>query len=463
MSVALLGLGEAGTLYARGLVEAGETVTGFDPAGVPTPHGVDRRDSVAEAVGGADLVLGLTGARHARSVLEQALPHLRPGAVFAEMNSAAPQLKRELSDLVAQRAGVLFADVAVVGSVPEGGARTALVLAGTGAAAAAARFGALGAPVEVLDGPAGAAAQRKLLRSVFMKGLGAIIVEALAAGEAAGDGDWVREQVAAQLSGGTAWMDRLASGTVKHGLRRSHECDDAAAMLRDLGLTATMTAASADLHRGVARDEHRLEEELLRAYAEVPVANVGDAMGRSGVLAGRIRATWPGARVVGRALPVFCRKGENVGINLALDRARPGDVLVVDGQADADRALMGELLAEKALSAGVRGMVIDGAVRDVDVLQEMGFPVWAIGSSPAGPYKNGPGWVGRPVGVGGVVVNAGDLVVGDGDGVAVVPAAEAERVLAEAQRIQAHEERRRAELSQGRRTSLHQTAQAVRA
>ncbi len=370
------------------------------------------------------------------------------------MNSAAPELKRQLADLVAQRQDVLFADVAVVGSVPEGGARTALVVSGTGAAAAAESFSALGAPVDVLDAPAGAAAQRKLLRSVFMKGLGAIIVEALAAGEAADDLEWVREQVAGQLSGGTAWMDRLASGTVKHGLRRSHECVDAAAMLRDLGLVPTMTSASADLHRGAARDAHRLEEGLLRAYADVPVANIGDALGRTNVLAGRIRATWPGARVVGRALPVFCSRGENPGINLALDRARPGDVLVVDGQADADRALMGELIAERALSLGVRGMVIDGAVRDVDVLQEMGFPVWAVGFSPAGPFKNGPGWAGRPVSAGGVVVNPGDLVAADGDGVVVVPAADAERVLVEAQRIQAHEERRRVELSQGRRSSL---------
>ncbi|PWJ46970.1 Regulator of RNase E activity RraA [Quadrisphaera granulorum] len=452
MSVALLGLGEAGTLYAHGFVAAGLTVTGFDPADVPTPDGVVRCASVAEALDGADVVLGLTGARHARAVLEQALPHLRSGAVVAEMNSAAPQLKRELADLVAQREGVLFADVAVVGSVPEGGARTALVVAGTGARVVAERFGALGAPVEVLDAPAGAAAQRKLLRSVFMKGLGAIIVEALAAGEAAGDGDWVRAQVAAQLSGGTPWMDRLASGTVKHGLRRSHECEDAAAMLRDLGLTPTMTAASADLHRGAAHDEHRLEDELLRAYAAVPVANIGDALGRTNVLAGRLRAVWPGARVVGRALPVFCRKGENPGITIALDQARPGDVLVVDGQGDTDRALMGELIAERALSLGVRGMVIDGAVRDADVLQEMGFPVWAVGTSPAGPYKNGPGWAGRPVSVGGVVVNAGDLVAADGDGVVVVPAAQAERTLAEAQRIQAWEEGRRAELSRGRRT-----------
>ena len=454
MRIALLGLGEAGSLYARGFLDAGHAVAGFDPADIPTPAGVDRRGSVADALDGADLVLGLTGSRHARSVLEQALPHLAPGAVFAEMNSAAPELKRQLADLVAQRQDVLFADVAVVGSVPEGGARTALVVSGTGAAAAAESFSALGAPVDVLDAPAGAAAQRKLLRSVFMKGLGAIIVEALAAGEAADDLEWVREQVAGQLSGGTAWMDRLASGTVKHGLRRSHECVDAAAMLRDLGLVPTMTSASADLHRGAARDAHRLEEGLLRAYADVPVANIGDALGRTNVLAGRIRATWPGARVVGRALPVFCSRGENPGINLALDRARPGDVLVVDGQADADRALMGELIAERALSLGVRGMVIDGAVRDVDVLQEMGFPVWAVGFSPAGPFKNGPGWAGRPVSAGGVVVNPGDLVAADGDGVVVVPAADAERVLVEAQRIQAHEERRRVELSQGRRSSL---------
>jgi 4-hydroxy-4-methyl-2-oxoglutarate aldolase len=284
---------------------------------------------------------------------------------------------------------------------------------------------------------------------VFMKGLGALIVETLAAGEAAADLEWIRGQVSNQLTGGSAWMDRLATGTVKHGVRRSHEAHAAAQMLRDLGITPTMALAAADLHLGVTRDEHRLEDALLSAYAEVPVANIGDARERLGMVAGRIHAVWPGARVVGRALPVFCRKGENIGINQALEVARPGDVLVIDGQADPDRALMGELIAERARVKGVRGMVIDGAVRDVEVLAELGFPVWAIGVSPAGPYKNGPGWAGRPVAVGGIVVNPGDLVVGDPDGVVIVPASEAETTLAAAQAIQADETRRRAAIVAG--------------
>ncbi|PRY10832.1 DUF1932 domain-containing protein [Kineococcus rhizosphaerae] len=441
MTVAVLGLGEAGSLYAQGFLAAGRPVVGFDPAGVPTPDGATRAADVAAAVADATLVLGLTGAAHGEDVFRTALPHLRPDAVYVEMNSAAPAFKRRLA---AQAGATPFADVAVVGSVPEGGARTALVVSGTGARATAEQFRALGAEVEVLDAEAGAAAQRKLLRSVFMKGLGALVVEALAAGEAAGDLDWVREQVAAQLAGGAAWMDRLATGTVKHAVRRSHESQAAAQMLRDLGVSPTMTLANADLHLGAARDEHRLEDGLLTAYADVPVANVGDARDRLGLLAGRIRAVWPGARVVGRALPVFCRKGENIGILAALEIAEPGDVLVVDGQGDPDRALMGELLAERARVKGVRGMVLDGAVRDVEELAALGFPVWALGASPAGPYKNGPGWAGRPVAVGGIVVNRGDLVVGDPDGVVVVPAAEAERTLAAALAVQADEARRRA-------------------
>ena len=449
MSVAVFGLGEAGSLYARAFLDAGHRVVGFDPAGVPTPPGVTRADTVAEAVDGASSVLGLTGARHAESVLTAALPHLGPGTVYVEMNSSAPGLKRSLAALCAQVDGVRFADVAVVGSVPDNGARTPLVVSGDGAQAVAAEFRALGADVEVLEGGAGAAAQRKLLRSVFMKGLGALVVETLAAGEAAGDLDWVREQVAGQLAGGSAWMDRLATGTVKHGLRRGHEAHDAADMLRELGISPTMTSATADLHTGVVRDEHRLEDSLLAAYRSVPVANVGDAQERLGLMAGRIRAMWPGAAVVGRALPVFCRKGENVGILAALELARPGDVLVVDGQGDTDRALMGELLAERARSAGVLGMVLDGAVRDVDVLREMGFPVWAVGSSPAGPYKNGPGWAGRPVAVGGVLVNTGDLVAADGDGVVVVPAAQAESTLRTALEVQADEARRRVLYARG--------------
>ena len=444
MRVAILGLGEAGTLYAAGFAAAGVELTGFDPADVPTPIGVRRCAGIAEAVDRAELVLGLTGAKHAKAVLEQAAPAMRAGACFADMNSGSPALKAQLAEALAVRGDLVFADVTVIGSVPAHGAATALVVSGAGAAVVQEAFVPLGAPVDVVSDRPGDAARRKLLRSLFMKSLGASIVEALEAGEAAGDLDWVRGQIAAQLTDGSVGMDRLAEGTAKHGERRGQEARAAAQMVAELGLTPTMTRAAADLHLGLARSATRLEDSLLAAYAGLPTANIGDARQRLGLVDSGIRAMWPGAAVVGRAHTVFCRAGENVGLSQALETARPGDVIVVDGQGDVARALMGELIAERARSKGVRGMVIDGAIRDVTVLAEIGFPVWARAVTPAGPYKFGPGWAGRPVAVGGVVVHPGDLVVGDDDGVAIVPAAEAEQTLLDARAVEADEAGRRA-------------------
>lgn len=444
MRVAILGLGEAGTLYAGGLTAAGAEVTGFDPADVPTPAGVTRLPSVAEAVADAELVLGLTGASHAAAVLGQAVPAMADGACFADMNSGTVTLKQQLAEVVGARPGLVFADVTVIGSVPENGAATAVVVSGAGAEVAAAAFRQLGAPVDVVSDRPGDAARRKLLRSVFMKGLGALVVEALEAGEAADDAAWLRGQVAAALTGGEVAMDRLADGTRKHAHRRGLEARSAAQVVADLGLTPTMARAAADAHLGLARAANRLEDSLLAAYEGLPTANIGDARQRLGLLHSAIRPMWAGATVVGRAHTVFCRAGENVGLIQSLDTARPGDVIVIDGQGDVARALTGELIAERAISKGVRGMVIDGAVRDVSVLAEIGFPVWARAQTPAGPYKNGPGWVGAAVSVGGVVVQPGDLVVGDDDGVAIVPAAEAEQTLVDARAVEADESARRA-------------------
>ncbi|MFD7309726.1 NAD(P)-binding domain-containing protein [Promicromonospora sp. NPDC059942] len=444
MHIAILGLGEAGSLYAAGFAAAGTRLTGYDPADSTTPPGVLRQATVADAVSEADLVLSLTGARHARSALEQAVPAMRAGACFADMNSGSPALKAELATLLGERGDLRFADVTVIGSVPEHGAATALVVSGDGAEDVRQAFAPLAAPVDVVSDRPGDAARRKLLRSMFMKSLGASVVEALAAGQAAGDLDWLRGQIAGALADGVPGMDRLADGTTKHGERRGHEARDAAAMAAELGITATMTLAAADVHLGAARQAGRLEDSLLAAYAGLASANIGDARQRLGLVDSGISAMWPGATVVGRAHTVFCRAGENVGLSQALETARPGDVLVVDGQGDVARALMGELIAERARSKGVRGMVIDGAVRDVSVLAEIGFPVWARAVTPAGPYKFGPGWAGRPVAVGGVVVNPGDLVVGDDDGVAIIPTAEAEQTLADARAIEADEAGRRA-------------------
>nr|WP_246858672.1 methyltransferase [Citricoccus sp. SGAir0253] len=182
--------------------------------------------------------------------------------------------------------------------------------------------------------------------------------------------------------------------------------------------------------------------------AALPVANVGDAMDRLHVVDGAIHSVWPavGARLAGRAVPVTVAGGDNLGIHEVIPTLTEGDVLVVNGQGATHRALVGELIAGRAMARGCRGFVLDACVRDAVDLQRMGFPVFARGTTPAGPYRNGPFEAGVAAAVGGVVVHPGDLVLGDDDGVAVVPWERAAEVLAAAEAKHATEARQRAEI-----------------
>lgn len=193
----------------------------------------------------------------------------------------------------------------------------------------------------------------------------------------------------------------------------------------------------------------RPAEELIAAFRDLPSPNVGDAMCRMGVVDPRIRAAWPGARCVGSALTVWTRAGDNLMIHKAIDMALPGDVVVVNGQADTTRALFGELMGHTASVLGLAGLVFDGVIRDTAALQAMGLPVFARGTSAAGPYKEGPGEIGRAVACGGVVCAPGDIVVADGDGVVIVSQRDAELVLLGARAVQAREVGRVKEIRAG--------------
>src|SRR4051794_30957258 len=171
MQVAILGLGEAGTLYAAGFAAAGVELTGFDPADVPTPGGVRRCADIAEAVRDAELVLGLTGAKHALAVLQQAAPAMRTGACFADMNSGSPALKARLAEALDTRGDLLIAAVPVSAWCPARGGATALVVPARGGGVVRAPSAPRGARVDVVGARPGDAARRKLLRSMFMKSL----------------------------------------------------------------------------------------------------------------------------------------------------------------------------------------------------------------------------------------------------------------------------------------------------
>ena len=123
------------------------------------------------------------------------------------------------------------------------------------------------------------------------------------------------------------------------------------------------------------------------------------------------------------------RPGDNLMVHKAIDIASPRDVIVVDAGGELAQAIIGEIMTTLAMTRGVAGFVIDGAVRDSGAIAAEDFPVYAAGVTHRGPYKDGPGEINVPVSVGGMVVHPGDIIVGDEDGVVAVPLAEAEALL----------------------------------
>ncbi|MHA7144970.1 RraA family protein [Arthrobacter sp. TmT3-37] len=204
-----------------------------------------------------------------------------------------------------------------------------------------------------------------------------------------------------------------------------------------------MTTLSEDT---VNADYPRPDPETIKRLAALPAANIGDAMDRLGIVDSSIKAIWPGAKLAGPAFPVWVRAGDNQGIHRSLTLAKPGDVVVVNGEADTTRALLGELIGERAISAGISGFAIDGAARDAEVLGEIGMPVFARATTPAGPYKNGPSRVACPIAFGGVPVLPGDIIIGDSDGIVIVPQQDAERVAEAAEAVFADELDRRSKI-----------------
>lgn len=240
MRIAVLGLGEAGSVYARGLAERGADVVGFDPAPPGPWNGVARATSIADAVDGADLVLSLVGASASAAVLDDALPRLG-GATFADLNTARPAHKRDLATRAAA-AGVPFADIAIMAPVPRAGLATELFASGDGAETAADALRRFDVPIRVVGPHAGDAAGLKLVRSVFMKGLAGLVFESLDAAEQIGASEEARAQIAAELGpDGDALVQRLLDGTRQHAARREHEMLDTRAFLDEIGTPTHMT------------------------------------------------------------------------------------------------------------------------------------------------------------------------------------------------------------------------------
>ena len=176
------------------------------------------------------------------------------------------------------------------------------------------------------------------------------------------------------------------------------------------------------------------DRSLVALFEGLPASIISDNLNRMTGTWGLAPMHRPGGRLLGTALTVRVRAGDNLMIHKALQLGRAGDVLVVDGGGAVDRALFGDIMKNVARMRGFAGVVIDGAIRDAAAYREDDFPCYARGVCHRGPYKDGPGEINVPVSVCGMVVNPGDIVVGDDDGVVFIAPAEAREVAAASRR-----------------------------
>jgi RraA family protein len=173
---------------------------------------------------------------------------------------------------------------------------------------------------------------------------------------------------------------------------------------------------------------------LVALFEGLPASIISDNLSRLTGTHGLSPRHRPGTTLLGQALTVRVRSGDNLMIHKALQLGQPGDVLVIDGGGCTDRALIGEIMKNVARARGFAGVVIDGAIRDSAAFRDDGFPCYARGVCHRGPYKDGPGEINVPVSISGMVVNPGDIVVGDDDGVVFIAPDEAEAVAAASRR-----------------------------
>ena len=200
----------------------------------------------------------------------------------------------------------------------------------------------------------------------------------------------------------------------------------------------------------ILQRQRAVDARYVEAFASIPVANVSDCMMRMTAGGPRLRPMHKGERLGGPALTVKARPGDNLMIHKALDMAVEGDVIVVDAGGDLTNSLFGELMQAYAVKRKLAGIVLNGAIRDLDIISASNFPIYAAGVSHRGPYKDGPGEINVPIAIDGMVIQPGDLILGDADGLLCVPYDDCERVLAASREKVALEEKTIANIDAGK-------------
>lgn len=187
------------------------------------------------------------------------------------------------------------------------------------------------------------------------------------------------------------------------------------------------------------------DPEVVMQFKNIPASNTSDVMERNSAMNTRIHlVSKPKDQMMaGPAYTVKCRAGDNLTLHAALNLCSEGDVLVVSNEGDTTRALMGEvMMSYLKYVKKVAGIVLDGPIRDIDEIGNWDFPVYCTGTTPGGPYKEGPGEINVPIACGNISVNPGDVILGDPDGVIVIPRQDAAQVLEDAKSFKANDEKK---------------------
>lgn len=200
----------------------------------------------------------------------------------------------------------------------------------------------------------------------------------------------------------------------------------------------------------ICKRERKVDAKWVEAFRALPVANISDVMSRMSAGGAALRPFYMGGNMVGPAVTVKARPGDNLMVHKALDIAEPGDIIVVDAGGDLSNAIIGELMVAHAEKRGLGGIVIYGAIRDSAELLAGSFPVFACGVTHRGPYKDGPGEVNVPIAINGMVINPGDLICGDADGLVSVAMDSAEQIFEAASKKHAAETKQMENIKAGK-------------
>lgn len=196
-------------------------------------------------------------------------------------------------------------------------------------------------------------------------------------------------------------------------------------------------------------DLPRPEAALVERFKGLASPNLADAMGRFHFMDPGVQMR-TGLPLCGIAVTVMARPADNLMVHKAMEIAAPGDVIVVNTSGNTTSAVFGELMGNSAVATRLGGLVVDGAIRDLEGLAVLGFPAFSRAVSAGGCDKDGPGEINVPIACGNAVVMPGDIVVGDRDGVVVVPRIEAEEVLKLVLALMDRETKRVAEIRAGK-------------